>query len=95
MSDAPLPPVPAAGEQLNCREVIDFIAGYLDGSLAPDVARAFKYHLSLCPSCEAYLASYKQTIAMSKDAVGGGGAAPAQVPEGLLRAIRAARKKAE
>lgn len=78
---------------MNCRELIEFLADYLDNSLPDEQAREFQRHLSLCPSCVAYLDSYQTTIKLGKAAL----ASPAtpdcgKVPEGLVDAIREARK---
>jgi anti-sigma factor RsiW len=48
--------------QITCRELIDFIVDYADGSLAPVAHEEFERHLARCPSCQAYLHSYVQTI---------------------------------
>ena len=81
-------------EYITCRELIDFIADYLDGTLSPPMRAEFERHLGVCPSCVAYLDSYKKTISMGKMALARtDGPATGAVPEGLLRAIREARAK--
>jgi anti-sigma factor RsiW len=47
---------------MNCREFIGFLVEYLDGELQASVLADFEEHLSLCESCTAYLASYRETI---------------------------------
>jgi anti-sigma factor RsiW len=76
-----------------CRELIDFLAAYLDGELAPEVRAAFDTHLSLCPDCVAYLASYRETIRLGKQACEPDGELPADVPGELVDAILAARRR--
>lgn len=79
-------------EYITCRELIDFIAGYLDGEL-PEAARLeFERHLSACPACVAYFESYQRTIKLGKAALASS-EEPAPVPEALVRAIRAARAR--
>lgn len=75
---------------LTCRELIDFLHEYVDGTL--DVTRlgAFDAHLRACPECVNYLASYRVTMELCKDAVADD-PVPADVPEELIRAIVAAR----
>jgi anti-sigma factor RsiW len=34
---------------------------YLDGTLSPEILQDFERHLGLCPSCVAYLNTYKRT----------------------------------
>jgi len=78
---------------MTCRELTGFIADYLSGELASDQRKAFDHHLSRCPNCVNYLASYEATIAMGRGAFAAGeGDAPADVPEELVRAILSARK---
>ncbi|MGH7243586.1 MAG: anti-sigma factor family protein [Phycisphaerales bacterium] len=83
-------------DYITCRELIDFIADYLDGCLTPEFRQEFDRHLSACPSCVAYLDGYKKTIALGKSALmPSDEPATGQVPEGLLHAIRAARRQAK
>jgi anti-sigma factor RsiW len=80
-------------DYITCRELIDFIADYLDGTLAPEALREFDRHLAVCPSCVAYLESYRQTIRLGKMAASADDDAAPSIPEELVRAIRAARGK--
>lgn len=79
-------------EYITCRELIDFIADYLDGELPAPMRHEFERHLNVCPACVAYFDSYKQTIQLGKAAMAPTDE-PASVPEGLVRAIRAARAR--
>lgn len=74
-----------------CREVIDFLAAYLDGELPERVRSDFERHLTLCPECVHYLESYRETIRLGREAHDGGGPAPEEVPEELILAILASR----
>ena len=79
---------------MTCRELTDFLDDYLDGSLAAQARATFDTHIGECPACAAYLASYAATIRIAKAAtVESHGAVPAGVPEELVQAILAARKK--
>ena len=76
-----------------CSDLItNFLSDYLDGSLPPDTLADFEHHLDVCPSCVAYLLTYRMTIAMS----GAAGRAPKpnaeDVPEELVQAILASVK---
>jgi anti-sigma factor RsiW len=75
---------------LPCTEIIGFLADYLDGELDADRRSEFDRHLAVCPSCVAYLETYKETIRMAKAAE----LPPAEVvdeaPEDLIKAILAA-----
>jgi anti-sigma factor RsiW len=77
---------------LTCRELIETLAAYLDGELAPKPRAAFEAHLSLCPACVDYLASYRETIRLGKQACDPDAEFPADVPRELVDAILAARR---
>jgi anti-sigma factor RsiW len=77
---------------LTCRELIDFLAAYLEGELAPEARAAFEAHLSLCPDCVDYLASYRETIRLGKRACEPDAELSADVPRELVDAILATRR---
>ena len=77
---------------LTCRQLIDFLATYLDGGLAPEARAAFEAHLSLCPDCVDYLASYRETIRLGKQACEPDAQLPVGVPPELVDAILASRR---
>ena len=54
---------------LTCRELIEFLAAYLDAELPPAEHAAFEAHLVVCPNCVDYLASYRETIRLGKQAL--------------------------
>ncbi|HUR82407.1 MAG TPA: zf-HC2 domain-containing protein [Thermoanaerobaculia bacterium] len=73
-----------------CNDLItNFISDYLDGTLPPDTLADFEHHLDVCPSCVAYLLTYRMTIAMSAATAR---AEPGDVPEELVAAILASVK---
>ena len=74
---------------ITCRELIDFIASYRDNELTPEQRGEFERHLSVCPSCVAYLETYEQTIALAKRS--SDEPVPEDVPDSLVQAILAAR----
>lgn len=45
-----------------CQQLIDFLDDYITGDLPPDRIEGFEWHLARCPSCVAYVASYRETI---------------------------------
>ncbi|MFP5247193.1 MAG: anti-sigma factor family protein [Thermoanaerobaculia bacterium] len=51
-----------------CKELIEFLDEYVSGELPPERRDAFDRHLEKCPSCRAYLASYRETIRAAKAA---------------------------
>lgn len=47
---------------MTCKEFIeDFLAEYVDGTLAPDAVAELESHLSACGACVAYLNTYRKT----------------------------------
>lgn len=76
---------------ITCRQLISFIADYLDGGLDADARFEFERHLGVCPSCRAYLASYRETIQMAKAASTEPQALVDDAPAELIEAILAAR----
>jgi len=77
---------------LTCRELIDFLVAYLDGELAPGLRARFETHLSVCPSCVEYLASYREAIRLGRQACEPDTELPADVPRELVDAILATRR---
>lgn len=85
--------VVARGEEyLTCEEIITFLLEYLAKELSADEEREFERHLALCPSCIAYLATYRQTIRLGRIAMRQElAAAPPELAPALVRSILAAR----
>jgi len=81
------------GRTLSCRELIEFLAAYLDGELAPEERAAFEVHLSVCPYCVDYLATYRRTIHLGKQALAAEAKLLEEVPAELVGAILAARSR--
>ena len=78
---------------MTCREFADFMMDYLSGDLSFESRVRFEHHLSICTNCEKYLTSYAETVKLGKRAfVDDTAALPAEVPEGLVNAILAARR---
>ena len=80
--------------EMKCRELIDFLAAYLDGELSEDVRLRFDEHLAACPECSAYLETYRETVKLAKGAFHDrDDPVPVDVPEDLIKAILSARRK--
>jgi anti-sigma factor RsiW len=78
---------------MTCREVADFLADYVSGALAADVRAQFDRHLSVCPNCRAYLATYRTTIELGRRAFATPDAdvqteVPAELVSAILNAVR-------
>jgi anti-sigma factor RsiW len=81
---------PTSGE-LTCRELIEFLAAYLDGELSQGEQSIFEAHLELCEPCRDYLATYQKTIELAKASISAKGkdlpARPEEFPKELIKAI--------
>ena len=78
---------------MTCKELVEFLMDYLDGLLAESERRRFEEHLGECPDCVAYLATYQEAVRLGKEACTAGDSIPTDVPEDLVRAILAARRR--
>lgn len=79
---------------VTCREFADFMTDYLSGELPADERAVFEHHLSLCVNCQRYLTSYRESVALGKRAFDDDAAAvPSSVPDDLVNAILAARRR--
>ena len=76
---------------MNCREIIEFLVDYLDGELPAGTKADFERHLAVCESCVAYLATYRETIRVSRLATADDLVNDA--PEELIEAILQSRPR--
>ena len=79
---------------MTCRELSEFLMQYVSGELSAAQRTVFEAHLASCPECLAYVQSYEATVRLAQriddhEAVAG------SVPEKLVRAILAARGRAD
>jgi anti-sigma factor RsiW len=49
-------------DYLTCREMVELVTEYLEGSMPARERAIFEAHLSVCPGCTAYLEQMRQTI---------------------------------
>jgi predicted anti-sigma-YlaC factor YlaD len=76
-------------DPLVCREFVQLISDYLDGSLPERETRRFQAHLAECDGCEGYLDDVARVVGSLHEAT-----LPAPDPhtrESLLRAFRELR----
>jgi anti-sigma factor RsiW len=45
----------------HCKECVDLIGEYIEGTLPPERAKALEEHLSLCPPCITFVRTYRAT----------------------------------
>ena len=77
---------------MTCRDALEFLADYLDGSLPLRRRLSLDLHLSLCRHCRAYLDNYKKAVQASRDALTDQ-ALCEDLPENLVQAILAMQKQ--
>ena len=93
--EAACPPCAALmriAREMSCADFAQFLHDYVEEELPVTERQVFERHIGICPECVTYLESYRTTIALARDAEceerdeeGCG------MPEGLVRAILAAR----
>jgi anti-sigma factor RsiW len=74
----------------SCRELISFLHEYVAGELPDLQVMLFEAHLARCPSCAAYLAGYRRTVELEKEAFDAELEPP---PRELLDAVLAIRRR--
>jgi anti-sigma factor RsiW len=77
---------------MKCREFVEFVMEYLDGTLGESERRVFEDHVGLCPPCVNYLASYRETVRLGNSVCAPNDELPPDVPEELVQAILCARR---
>jgi anti-sigma factor RsiW len=53
------------GRDLTCKELVELVTGYLDGSVRGWRRRRFEAHLAACDGCTRYLRQMEATIRMT------------------------------
>jgi anti-sigma factor RsiW len=80
---------------ITCREFVDFLDRYVEGTLTAEERETFEHHIVDCPPCGDYLDSYRMTIGLCREAFDDPGAqvSSPEIPEDLIRAILEAKKR--
>jgi anti-sigma factor RsiW len=68
---------------LVCRDGVEMLMDYLEGTLPPADREAIEAHVSGCPRCVAFVESYRQTPRILRAATA------AALPEDLKQSLRA------
>ena len=50
---------------MSCRELVELITDYLEGSLDAADRRRFEEHLTVCPGCRNYLEQMRATVRLT------------------------------
>lgn len=80
---------------LTCRDLIEFLLDYTDGTLPPERKAEFDRHLVGCGCCQNYLESYRLTIELGRAALRAPGLdrpLDPKAPQRLIDAILAATR---
>jgi len=79
-------------EDVSCREVVELVTDFLEGTLAIDRRDVFERHIAMCTWCETYLYQMRHTLIV----LGGlrEGDVPAPLVDSLVLAFRAQRQSA-
>ena len=72
---------------LVCVSGVDLLADYLEGALAAETREAIERHVAGCPKCVAFLASYRETPRILRDATA------VAMPRDLQESVRARLRK--
>jgi anti-sigma factor RsiW len=79
--------------ELTCKDVVELVTGYLDGSMEPADRERFEEHLSVCDGCTNHVHQMRETIRLT------GMLTEEQVPDhqrdALLEAFRGWRGSAK
>ena len=51
---------------LQCREIVEIVTDYLEGSLDLEARMGLEEHLAACPPCRDYLEQMRQTIELAQ-----------------------------
>lgn len=53
------------GRSMVCKQAVELVTDYLEGTLSARDRRRFEAHLRTCPNCSAYLRQIKATIELT------------------------------
>jgi hypothetical protein len=51
---------------LRCRDVVDLVLAYLEGTLDPGERQALEAHIADCPNCWRFLQTYGETVSLGQ-----------------------------
>jgi anti-sigma factor RsiW len=79
---------------MTCRELIEFLDRFVADELDDAQRGEFDRHLALCPPCVAYVQTYREAARLARAALSEPeGAVPEAVPDELIAAVLAARRR--
>lgn len=78
---------------MNCREFSEFVMAWLDGELPEEERSVFEAHIRDCPPCLNFLDTYRDTVRLGKSVWIEDEPSLQEVPESLVQAILASRRR--
>ena len=78
---------------MTCKEVTEFLADYLEGTLPLRQRWIFKIHLMLCRDCQSYLRSYVTTLRLTRALGEETRERDSEIPQELFDAVMATLQK--
>ncbi len=72
---------------MTCRELAEILIDYIQGELDAQLCEHISQHLSDCPPCETYVATYRITIELTRQLP------PVQMPPELAARLQAAMSR--
>ncbi|MEA2336106.1 MAG: hypothetical protein QOE82_113 [Thermoanaerobaculia bacterium] len=77
---------------VTCIELIAFLDAYVDNDLDAETRSDFDRHLLVCPSCRAYLETYRETIELARGAAEREEELAHDAPAELIEAVKRVRR---
>jgi hypothetical protein len=78
-----LSPDAASSSEVECRQIAELLADYLDGSLPKRVAELIEWHIEGCGPCVAFVNTYRGTVEAARKLP------PAEIPTELKKRLLA------
>ena len=75
---------------VSCASGVELLMDYLEGVLPTETAAALEAHVAGCPRCEAFVASYRETPRIVREATAA--TLPAELEQSLMAFLRARRR---
>lgn len=65
----------------HCKDCVDLLGEYIEGTLSPERSKALEEHLSLCPPCITFVRTYRATRKLCRSALA------AEMPRELMSSL--------
>jgi anti-sigma factor RsiW len=72
-----------------CRDTAKLLLDYVEGTLEPGKRRKLDAHLADCPECQAFLATYRETIRLTRGALPPESEMPPELRDRLVQFLKA------